>query len=339
MQVICSQMDFIHCCGLTFLSWVLAKNTSANLFFFFFLPQHEELSSRHFSASASFFHRLFISPFSAETMEGRRGNNGRFGWTSEKKGDRGGSHRYTHRRAPRQKEGGEEGKVMWVSDQALLICVCVSFGCACMTVWNPTHTRRHNSMGSLGHACPFTVHCAIIDGLNWYPNNEGVHGHMLYVNLCAHAGGCGVRGLVVTLKDVREIQSPDSSLYFNLFSFFFFCSVLHYTHIYTHKVSADTPTAGILHTCTCRHNRSRVGSRGMGPLREGPPPGPNQYMRSHASITESLLSQGLGGYNTEYGLCVWDSVYMYALTPVVSILLVSFFFPSFYNKANFLWYH
>lgn len=242
MQVICSQMDFIHCCGLTFLSWVLAKNTSANLFFFFFFfffPQHEELSSRHFSASASLFHRLFISPFSAETMEGRRGNNGRFGWTSEKKGDRGGSHthRHTHGRAPRQKEGGEEGKVMWVSDQALLICVCVSFGCACMTVWNPTHTRRHNSMGSLGHACPFTVHCAIIDGLNWYPNNEGVHGHMLCVNLCAHAGGCGVRGLAVTLKDVREIQSPDSSLYFNLLFFFFVPScITHTKSLLTHQL-------------------------------------------------------------------------------------------------------
>ena len=38
----------------------------------------------------------------------------------------------------------------------------------------------------------------------------------------------------------------------------------------------------------------------MGPLREGPPSGPNQYMRIHASITESLLSQGLGGYNAHY---------------------------------------
>lgn len=64
----------------------------------------------------------------------------------------------------------------------------------------------------------------------------------------------------------------------------------------------------------------------MGPLWEGPPPGPNQYMRSHASITESLLSLGLGGYNTQYGLCecVCVCVSVCALTPVVSILLVSF---------------
>lgn len=67
----------------------------------------------------------------------------------------------------------------------------------------------------------------------------------------------------------------------------------------------------------------------MGPLWEGPPPGPNQYMRSHASITESLLSQGLGGYNAQYGLYVHVGkcvcVCLCALTPVVFILLVSFF--------------
>lgn len=38
----------------------------------------------------------------------------------------------------------------------------------------------------------------------------------------------------------------------------------------------------------------------MGPLWKGPPLGPNQYMRIHASITESLLSWGLGGYNANY---------------------------------------
>lgn len=86
-----------------------------------------------------------------------------------------------------------------------------------------------------------------------------------------------------TLKSVRKAQA------LLLISFFL----------------SHTPTAGILHTCTRRHNGSRMGSRGMRPLREGPPPAPNQYMRIHASITESLLSQGLGGYNTQYtGVCV-----------------------------------
>lgn len=71
----------------------------------------------------------------------------------------------------------------------------------------------------------------------------------------------------------------------------------------------------------------------MGPLREEPPPGPNQYMRSHASITESLLSQGLGGYNTQHGLCAYvrESACLCVLTPVVSILPMSFFL-----KADFL---
>lgn len=58
-----------------------------------------------------------------------------------------------------------------------------------------TQTHKLHTVGSLGHACPFTVHCAIIDGLNWYPNNEGVHGHVLrahvfmYVcpHVCSHA--------------------------------------------------------------------------------------------------------------------------------------------------------
>ncbi len=58
-------------------------------------------------------------------------------------------------------------------------------------------------------------------------------------------------------------------------------------------------------------------------------------MRSHASITESLLSQGLGGYNTQYGLCVRESVHVCicvcALTPVVSILLVSLLERTFFD--------
>lgn len=72
----------------------------------------------------------------------------------------------------------------------------------------------------------------------------------------------------------------------------------------------------------------------MGPPREGPPPGPNQYMRSHASITESLLSQGLGGYNTQYALYVHVGkcvcVCARAFTPVVSILLESPFLFLFF---------
>lgn len=46
----------------------VGKNTSANPFF---ATLSDEPSSRQFSASASFFYRLFIPPFSAETMKGR----------------------------------------------------------------------------------------------------------------------------------------------------------------------------------------------------------------------------------------------------------------------------
>lgn len=131
----------------------------------------------------------------------------------------------------------------------------------------------------------------------------------MFTCFCVKVRGWG--DWLVLLKMSLRSRLPSLFIYFSLFAY----------------NSVDTPTAGILHTHTRRHNRSRVGSRGMGPPRAGPPPGPNQYMRSHASITESLLSQGLGGYNRRYScVCVWERVCVCvcALTPVVSILLVSF---------------
>lgn len=108
---------------------------------FFCHSLYDQPSSRQFSASASSFHRLLILPFSAETIEGRRENNGRFGWTSKEKGGkrglggRGVCIGHTYRPTHRQKEGGEEGKVIKVSDQAGFVCVC-------WILWIHAHTQN-----------------------------------------------------------------------------------------------------------------------------------------------------------------------------------------------------
>lgn len=113
LQVICSQMDFYSLLQSHFFKLSVCKERICKPFFFFFFYHslYDEPSSRQFSASASSFHRLFTPPFSAETIEGRRGNNGRFGWMSKRREGRGGKGREgdlyrTHIQANTQTEGG-----------------------------------------------------------------------------------------------------------------------------------------------------------------------------------------------------------------------------------------
>lgn len=204
MQVICPQID---CCSLTFLSWVLAKNTSANHLFFGHSLYDEP--SRQFSASASFFSPAAHPSFRSWDNGGEERRQWEV-WVDEwgegrdtGLGEENGlyrTHTHTHTGQRTQmhtqansQTGGWEGKGHR-SVIRLSFSVYVSFGVSLQDCMNPyMHARTHtqtplHSMGSLGHACPFTVHCAIIDCLNWYPNNEGVHGHV-YVSLhvCAHA--------------------------------------------------------------------------------------------------------------------------------------------------------
>lgn len=77
-------------------------------------------------------------------MEGSRENNGMFGWTSEgKEGglveEKGVCVGHTHR----QMRGGEGGKVMKVSDQAVFICVCVCVSFGVHECMDHEHTYTH----------------------------------------------------------------------------------------------------------------------------------------------------------------------------------------------------
>lgn len=154
MQVICSQMDFTHLQSNFFLS--LAKNGSAKHFFFFFAMT---CTIRPFSTS-SCFHRLLIPPFSAETMEGSKGDNGRFGRTSEKRGGTEGVREgkecvwdaRTHTQANSQTEGGwQRGKGhIGRRSGSLFLCVCV-FQCEFAGPYGSVHTCTHTHKQSLHH--------------------------------------------------------------------------------------------------------------------------------------------------------------------------------------------
>lgn len=201
--------------------------------------------------------------------------------------------------ARRQKEGGgEEGKVRQVGDQAFLI---LHVGLLVhLHGYGEPHTLTHTQHPQHGQSgsC-LSLHSP----LHHYRQLEPIPQQWGCVPRSRPAPACMYAYLCAYLK-------------FKVFPFFAPPPPHPHTHsLFTHRLLV------FLHTCTCGHNGTGWGSLEWGPLREAPPPGPDQYMRSHASITESLLSQGLGAYDTHCVLCVWGPVCSRAFTPVVFILL------------------